>query len=95
MLAWRQIVPTAELRAAYRALKRSAESDRDEITRSHARNGLGYLDLTLRGQLFPTSGSGGDSMRARTMAGAGVGAGEAEKNSRDPSSGHHPGIIVL
>ncbi|CAM9321648.1 unnamed protein product, partial [Ectocarpus fasciculatus] len=44
-----EMVPAAELRVAYRALKRAAESDRDEVTRSHARNGLGYLDAAIRG----------------------------------------------
>lgn len=54
-----QMVPTEQLRAAYRALKRTADRDRDETSRLHAMSALGYLDSAIRGQLFPGNGSGG------------------------------------
>lgn len=91
----RQIVPTADLRAAYRALKRSAERDRDEVTRSHARNGLGYLDAAIRGQLFSAGGSGGGGGGG---GGVGIRGGEEEEGGaggQSSGSGHHPGITVL
>ena len=86
-----QVVPAAELRAVYRALKRSAERDPDEVTRSHARNGLGCLDVAIRGQLFPAGdGDGGGG------SGGGVGGGQGGRGAEDSSStAHHPGITVL
>ncbi len=80
-----RVVPAAELRAAYRALRRCAESDRDEATRAHARDGLASLDASIRGQLFPTGGGGGG-------AGRWGGDGSGENSS---SGTHHPGITVL
>eukprot|EP00752_Nemacystus_decipiens_P002917 g2714.t1 len=82
-----QVVPAAELRAVYRALRRCAERDPDEATRSHATNGLGCLDAAIRGQLFPAGGGDG---------GGGVGGGRGGGGAAESSStAHHPGITVL
>ncbi|CAM9178721.1 unnamed protein product [Ectocarpus sp. 13 AM-2016] len=85
-----EILPAAELRVAYRALTRAAESDRDEITRSHARNGLGYLDAAIRGQLFPSGG--GDGGRGGGVTAGVGGSGDVESSS---ATAHHPGITIL
>lgn len=84
-----RVVPAAELRAVYRALRRCAEGDRDEATRSHARDGLASLDASIRGQLFPAGGGGGGGD-------AGRGGGGADGSGESSSAGtHHPGITVL
>lgn len=90
-----QVVPSAELRAVYRALKRSTERDPDEITRAHARNGLSCLDVAIRGQLFPAGGGdGGGGGGGGSGGGVGEpGGGGAEESSS--TSSHHPGITVL
>lgn len=94
------MVPSDELRLAYRALRRSAESDPDDVTRSHARGGLSYLDVSIRGQLFPgglgTVGERGS--RGVGVMGAGVGAVVDSReggNSNGSISAHHPGITML
>lgn len=100
-----QMLPAAQLRVAYRTLNRSADKDSDEVTRSHARNGLGYLDVAIRSQLFPADGSTGSSFRSSGGSGAivgGLGAtgstngrvldGDGDSTS---SAGHHPGITML
>lgn len=87
-----EMVPAAELRAAYRALKRSADGDSDDVTRSHARDGLASLDLAIRGQLFP--GGGGAGGRGGAGGGAGDRMGDGGIVDSD-SAARHPGITVL
>ncbi|CAM9294735.1 unnamed protein product [Scytosiphon promiscuus] len=87
-----EMVPAAELRSAYRALKRCAEGDSDEITRAHARNGLASLDVAIRGQLFPGGGAAGGRGEA------GGGAGDRRRDGgvvAASSTARHPGITVL
>ena len=83
-----QIVPAADLRSAYRALKRTAERDADEATRSHAANALSDLDVVIRGQLFPAGG--GKGVSGTMEHGRGENGEEAS-----PTPAHHPGITVL
>lgn len=83
-----QIVPAADLRSAYRALKRTAERDADEATRSHAANGLSELDDVIRGQLFPAGGGRGISGTVEQGRGE-----NGEEASSTPA--RHPGITVL
>ena len=85
-----QIVPAADLRSAYRALKRTAERDADEATRSHAANGLSYLDVVIRGQLFPAGGGSGKGFGGTGEQGSGENGEGASSNAA-----HHPGITVL
>ncbi|CAN0240906.1 unnamed protein product [Pylaiella littoralis] len=81
-----RVVPAAELRVTFRALKRAAEGDRDNITRSHARDGLGCLDAAIRGQLFPAGGGGRGAVR---------GTGGPDEDELSTAASHHPGITVL
>lgn len=91
-----QIVPAADLRSAYRALKRTTERDADEATRSHAANGLSYLDVVIRGQLFPAGSSGGGGGGGVRDIGGTGGQGRGENGEEVSSTAaHHPGITVL
>ncbi|CAM9121933.1 unnamed protein product [Laminaria digitata] len=95
-----QIVPAADLRSAYRAVKRTAEHDADEATRSHAANGLSYLDVVIRGQLFPAGGGsggsgGGGGGGVNGIGGTGEQGRGANGEEASSTSAHHPGITVL
>lgn len=87
-----RVVPAAELRVIFRALKRAAEGDSDEITRSHAKDGLGCLDVAIRAQLFPAAAAA-----AAAGGGGGVGGegGGVDGDELSSASSHHPGITVL